>query len=80
MAIDHAGVLLYEGFEPMDAIGPYEVLSIGADRGPGFETSLCTADMADRVTSARSFQPPPGTTRRSSSSSAAAAWGSTVTS
>ena len=52
MAIDHAGVLLYEGFEPMDAIGPYEVLSIGADRGPGFETSLCTADMADRVTSA----------------------------
>jgi len=66
MPIDHAGVLLYEGFEPLDAVGPYEVLSIGADRlsagessadgsradTGGFETSLCTAGAADRVTSA----------------------------
>jgi transcriptional regulator GlxA family with amidase domain len=66
MPISHAGVLLYEGFEPLDAVGPYEVLSVGAarlsapaaeaegdaDPGPGFETSLCTADTAERVTSA----------------------------
>lgn len=66
MPVSHAGVLVYEGFEPLDAVGPYEVLSIGADRlsasasgsaagtdpDPGFETSLCTADMAERVTSA----------------------------
>jgi len=66
MPFDHAGVLLYEGFEPLDAVGPYEVLSVGADRladgddgsdtgtdtAAGFETSLCTADMADQATSA----------------------------
>lgn len=60
MPISHAGVLLYEGFEPLDAVGPYEVLSIGADRLAGsdsstdasFEVSLCTADMAEHVTSA----------------------------
>jgi transcriptional regulator GlxA family with amidase domain len=52
MALEHAGVLLYEGFEPLDAVGPYETLSIGAAQGPGFDTSLCTANMADRVESA----------------------------
>ena len=64
MSLSHAGVLVYEGFEPLDAVGPYEVLSVGADRlgdsdssttadvDSGFEVSLCTADMAEQVTSA----------------------------
>ncbi len=58
MSLSHAGVLVYEGFEPLDAVGPYELLSVGADRlagadaGDSFETSLCTADTADQVTSA----------------------------
>lgn len=60
MSLSHAGVLVYEGFEPLDAVGPYEVLSIGADRlagsdsgtDAGFEVSLCTADMAEDATAA----------------------------
>ncbi len=64
MSVSHAAVLVYEGFEPLDAVGPYEVLSVGADRLGGsdssttadvdsdFEVSLCTADMAEHVTSA----------------------------
>ncbi|MFT4881207.1 MAG: transcriptional regulator GlxA family with amidase domain [Salinirussus sp.] len=58
MSLSHAGVLVYEGFEPLDAVGPYELLSVGADRlagadaGDSFETSLCTTDTADQVTSA----------------------------
>ncbi|MFT4949892.1 MAG: putative intracellular protease/amidase, partial [Natronomonas sp.] len=44
MSLSHAGVLVYEGFEPLDAVGPYELLSVGADRlagadaGDSFET------------------------------------------
>jgi putative intracellular protease/amidase len=45
-------VLVYEGFEPLDAIGPYEVFSIAAGQGPGFDVSLRTVEPADRVEAA----------------------------
>jgi len=45
-------VLVYEGFEPLDAIGPYEVFSIAAEQGPGFDVSLRTVEPADRVEAA----------------------------
>lgn len=51
MAISHAGILLFDGFESLDAFGPFEVLSAGAERGPGFEVSFVTADPADTVRS-----------------------------
>lgn len=45
-------VLVYEGFEPLDAIGPYEVFSVAADRSRGFDVSLRTVEPADRVEAA----------------------------
>ena len=50
---EHAGVLLYEGFQPLDAVGPFDALSVGAtrDSSPGFEVSLVTVEPTDRVTS-----------------------------
>jgi transcriptional regulator GlxA family with amidase domain len=50
-AIDSAGVLVYDGFESLDAFGPFEVLAAGADRGPGFDVSLVSVDPTDSVTS-----------------------------
>lgn len=52
MGIAHASVLLFDGFEPLDAFGPFEVLSVGAARSPGFEVSLTTAEPAEVVRSA----------------------------
>jgi transcriptional regulator GlxA family with amidase domain len=49
--IDTAGVLVFDGFESLDAFGPFEVLSAGAARGPGFEVSLVTAEPAETVRS-----------------------------
>lgn len=40
-------ILLYEGFEELDAFGPFEVLAVA-----GFEPSLVTLKPADRVTGA----------------------------
>ena len=47
-------VLLFDGFESLDAFGPYEVLAVGAgvDTAPDYEVSLVTADPTDSVTSA----------------------------
>jgi transcriptional regulator GlxA family with amidase domain len=52
MAISQASVLVFEGFESLDAFGPFEVLSAGATRGPGFDVSLVTARSVETVTSA----------------------------
>lgn len=40
-------ILLYEGFEELDAFGPFEVLAVA-----GFEPSLVTLAHAERVTGA----------------------------
>ena len=50
----HAAVLLFDGFESLDAFGPYEVLAVGTgvDAAPDYEVSLVTADPTDSVTSA----------------------------
>jgi transcriptional regulator GlxA family with amidase domain len=49
--IDTAAVLLFDGFESLDAFGPFEVLSAGAVRGGDFEALLVTAEPADTVRS-----------------------------
>ncbi|MFC7132212.1 MULTISPECIES: DJ-1/PfpI family protein [Salinibaculum] len=51
-AISRAAVLLFEGFESLDAFGPYEVLAVGANAGPDYDVSLVTAEPAESVTSA----------------------------
>jgi transcriptional regulator GlxA family with amidase domain len=52
--ISHAAVLVFDGFESLDAFGPYEVLAVGAgvDAAPDYDVSLVTAEPADTVTSA----------------------------
>jgi transcriptional regulator GlxA family with amidase domain len=60
--IDSAGVLVYDGFESLDAFGPFEVLSAGADRGPGFEVSLVSVDPAETVRSGDGATVVPGST------------------
>ena len=52
MALSHVSVLLFDGFESLDAFGPYEVLSVGTARGPDYEVSLTTAEPAETVRSA----------------------------
>jgi transcriptional regulator GlxA family with amidase domain len=41
----HVQILLYDGFDELDAIGPYEILA-----GAGFDTQLVTLDGAERIT------------------------------
>jgi len=52
MGFSHASVLLFDGFESLDAFGPYEVLAVGAAQGPDYEVSLTTAEPAETVRSA----------------------------
>ncbi|WP_440007003.1 DJ-1/PfpI family protein [Halomicrococcus sp. SG-WS-1] len=42
-------ILLYEGFDELDAIGPFEVLENAANVGADCRTSLCTLDGRERV-------------------------------
>jgi transcriptional regulator GlxA family with amidase domain len=41
-------ILIFDGFDELDALGPYEVLAEG-----GFEVALVTHPAADRITTAR---------------------------
>jgi transcriptional regulator GlxA family with amidase domain len=43
----HSEILVYDHFEELDALGPYEVLSQA-----GFDVSLVTAEPADRIVAA----------------------------
>lgn len=43
-------VVVYDGFDEMDAVGPYEVLSSAANRGCDLEVSIRTLEPAERVT------------------------------
>jgi transcriptional regulator GlxA family with amidase domain len=52
-------VVVYEGFEELDAVGPYEVLSVAADRGGPFDVSLVTREPTDRVTASHGLRVEP---------------------
>lgn len=43
-------ILIYDGFDELDAIGPYEVFENAADAGADCSVSLRTADPAEPVT------------------------------
>lgn len=43
-------IVVYDGFDELDAIGPYEVFSNAADRGCDLDVSLRTLVPTDRVT------------------------------
>ncbi|WP_049898497.1 DJ-1/PfpI family protein [Halococcus agarilyticus] len=48
--IESVAIALYEGFDELDAIGPYEVLENAAEAGADLDVALATLEPADRVT------------------------------
>jgi len=46
-------VLLFEGFDDLDAVGPYETFAIAGQRGGPFDPAYVTADPADTVAGSR---------------------------
>ena len=49
---DRIGILAFEGFEELDAVGPYEVFGNAAKRGADLRVELLATDPTDRVTAA----------------------------
>lgn len=45
-----AEIVIFDGFDELDAIGPFEVLENGALAGASIETRLVTLEVTDRVT------------------------------
>ena len=49
-------ILLYDGFDELDAIGPYEVLRNGARAGADLSTRMVTLDSRDTVTASHGLR------------------------
>jgi transcriptional regulator GlxA family with amidase domain len=49
-------ILLYEGFDELDAIGPYEVLRNGARAGADLSTRMVTLDPKETVTASHGLR------------------------
>ena len=49
-------ILCFDGFEELDAIGPYETLQVAASRGVSLDVSLVTLEARDRVTAANGLR------------------------
>ena len=50
---------VFEGFDELDAIGPYEVIVSGADRGAPIDVSIVTLEPTDRVTASHGLRVEP---------------------
>lgn len=50
MDVSSVAIAVFDGVEELDAIGPYEVLSVTGDSGGDLDVSLRTLEPADRVT------------------------------
>ncbi|WP_394741036.1 DJ-1/PfpI family protein [Natronococcus roseus] len=59
MADVTAEILLFDGFDELDAIGPYEVLANGAEAGASLEVRLVTLEDADLVTASHGLRVEP---------------------
>lgn len=51
-----AQILIFDGFDELDAIGPYEVFQNARDSGADLETQLVTLDGATEVTASHGLQ------------------------
>ncbi|WP_207586192.1 DJ-1/PfpI family protein [Halomontanus rarus] len=51
-----AEIVCFDGFDELDAIGPYEVLENGARAGASIETRLVTLEPTDRVTASHGLR------------------------
>jgi transcriptional regulator GlxA family with amidase domain len=49
-------IVLYDGFDDLDAVGPYEILRMAAEAGAPLDVRLVTASAADRVTSSHGLE------------------------
>lgn len=52
----HIAIVLYDGFDELDAIGPYEVFQNAADAGAACETSLRRVDGSGFVTASHGLR------------------------
>ena len=52
-------ILLYDGFDELDAIAPYEVFSTAADRGCDLDVSLRTLEPVEQVTASHGLRVEP---------------------
>jgi transcriptional regulator GlxA family with amidase domain len=52
----HAAILCFDGFDELDAIGPFEVLQNAANAGADLATTLCTLEDADEVTASHGLR------------------------
>ncbi|WP_222916047.1 DJ-1/PfpI family protein [Natrinema sp. SYSU A 869] len=64
MADITAEIVLFDGFDELDAIGPYEVLENGAQAGASLETRLVTLEETDLVTASHGLRVEPDGTLR----------------
>ncbi|NGM68942.1 DJ-1/PfpI family protein [Natronolimnobius sp. AArcel1] len=54
-----AEIVLFEGFDELDAIGPYEVFENAAQAGASLETDLVTLEQTDLVTASHGLRVEP---------------------
>jgi transcriptional regulator GlxA family with amidase domain len=54
-----AAIVLYDGFDDLDAVGPFEVLSMAAETGLGMEVALVTREPVPWVTSSHGLRVAP---------------------
>jgi len=57
----HVAILLFDGFDELDAIGPFEVFQNAAHAGAAIDTALCTLDATERVTASHGLRVEPDT-------------------
>ncbi|AZH25424.1 DJ-1/PfpI family protein [Haloplanus aerogenes] len=49
-------ILVYDGFDELDAVGPFEAFEMAADAGASLDTSLVTLSAQERVTAAHGLR------------------------
>ncbi|PSQ19618.1 hypothetical protein BRD01_15820, partial [Halobacteriales archaeon QS_8_65_32] len=47
--VERVAIVIYDGFDELDAIGPYEVLRNAVSQGIDLSVRLCTLDETDEV-------------------------------
>jgi transcriptional regulator GlxA family with amidase domain len=52
-------VLLYEGFDELDAVGPYETFATAAERGADLEVTLVAREPTDRIVASHGLRVEP---------------------
>src|SRR5262245_10921123 len=52
----HVQILLYDGFDELDALAPYEVLQLAKTVGADLSTELVTLDGADEITASHGLR------------------------